>query len=410
MPPRISVIIPSCNRRHSLERVLQALEAQTAPPASFEVIVALDGSTDGSEELLAGWQSNGRLPGLRFFNQENAGQAAARSRGALLARTPLLLFLDDDVVPEASFIAAHLERHAGGEHLAVLGDAPVERRTDESLHHLGVWAWWHDTYYTRRQPGGRPGSRDFCSGNVSLRRDDFFAAGGFNPAFRGYGGEDYELGYRLLQRGVRFVCEPRAAARHHHRSSVAGVLRQTRQEAGGDALMARLHPELLPGLRLGSLPQGSYRYLALLALTLPWLGDLAAALGRLFLPVLEGAKLRRMWLRLFNHLRGYAYWRGVRQEFGSYPALRRFQQQAPPLPVVHLEISGGLPAELPEVWVEGPARLRVTWHGRPLGELETETFLAGPLHPFLAAWLADKLEARLWLALNQELSARPEEL
>ena len=49
---RISVIIPTYNRRHVLERTLPGVLAQDFPPQDYEVIVVMDGSTDGTAELL----------------------------------------------------------------------------------------------------------------------------------------------------------------------------------------------------------------------------------------------------------------------------------------------------------------------------------------------------------------------
>ncbi|MCL4498669.1 MAG: glycosyltransferase family 2 protein, partial [Chloroflexi bacterium] len=49
--PGISVIIPTRNRADILDRCLRALERQTAPAGSFEVIVSDDGSTDDTRRV-----------------------------------------------------------------------------------------------------------------------------------------------------------------------------------------------------------------------------------------------------------------------------------------------------------------------------------------------------------------------
>jgi GT2 family glycosyltransferase len=399
--PQISVIVPSYNRCDSLKAVLEGLLEQTAPPEAFEVAVVLDGSTDRSQAMLVEMQL--RMPNLRWFWQENRGQAAARNQGAGRARGPVLLFLDDDVVPAPDLVQINLEWHQTGERIAVLGEARLARSGRDSLYHVGVWAWWEDTYHRRAQAGRRAGYRDFCTGNVSLRKDDFWSVGGFDPAFRGYGGEDFELGYRLLQAGVRFIPERRAQAVHYHRTRVSGVLRATRQEAHGDALMGRKHPELRAGLRLGRMPKGRYLYLALLALRLPWLGDVLAAAGRLCLPWLERARMRRKWLELFNHLRGYSYWRGVREALGSLAVLQAFQREAPPLPVCSIDLTDGLPEELPQLWVEGPGLVELSFNGQRLGVVELESHLDGPLHERLAQDMLKKMDKRLALALDRAL-------
>jgi glycosyltransferase involved in cell wall biosynthesis len=395
----LSVVIPSFNRRASLDLVLRALAAQSLPREQFEIIVVLDGSTDGSAELLRAWQA-GPLPNLRWRWQPNAGQAQARNQGALLARAPVLVFVDDDIAAAPDLLAVHAARHAAGQRIAVLGDSRLVREQRESYYHLLVWAWWEDTYHRRALPGRQPGYRDFCAGNVSLRRDDFLAAGGFDPAFRGYGGEDFELGWRLLRAGVALHADRRAQALHYHRTTVRGNLRATRQEGRADVLLGRKHPELRAGLRLMKVTNDRYGLLIRLAMMAPRLGDALMLAERAALPLYERAQMRRRWLKAFNNLRGYAYWRGVRDALGSWPALRRYQAGALPLPEAHIELdAGGLPAELPPLWVDGPSRVALFVQGQPLGTLELEEPIQDPLRPFLAETIAK------WLARRQPAGA-----
>jgi GT2 family glycosyltransferase len=390
-----SVIIPSYNRQATLELVLRGLATQTASPESFEVIVVLDGSTDDSAASIAAWQQSGRLPNLRSHWQPNRGQAAARNAGAGLAQAPVLLFLDNDIVPEPDLLEAHLRWREHEAPLVVLGDCHIVRQPDDSLCHLGMWAWWEDFYYQRALPGHQPNYRDFCAGNASLRREDFLRAGGFDASFRGYGGEDYELGYRLLHAGVRFVADRKAQAHHHHRATVPGVLRMARQEARGDVLLGKKHPELRAGLSMARVPPGPYGLLVRLALQCPALGNPLMAMLLRVLPIFERAQMRRRWMEYFGHVRGYAYWRGVRDALGSWPALLDFQAGALPSPRHTLDIAQGLPQELPPFWMHGPATLDLTWQGQPLGELSW----LGPLEVSLPSYLADQITRRFWAGI-----------
>lgn len=390
-----SVIIPSYNRRATLEMVLEGLARQTLPHDAFEVIVVLDGATDDSAAMLADWQRAGRLEQLRWHSQPNSGQALARNAGVKLAAAPVVVFLDDDVVPEPELLAVHVAHHRTGARQAVLGDCLVVRERRDSLYHLGVWAWWEDTYQRRALPGRQPGYRDFCAGNVSLRRDDFLAVGGFDPAFRGYGGEDFELGYRLLRSGVALVADRSARARHYHRTTVRGVLRATRQEGQGDVLLGRKHPELRAGLRLMSIPRDRYGLLVRTAVQTPAIGDRIVALLTVVLPIFERMQMRRRWLAYFNHVRGYAYWRGVRDALGSWAVLLAYRRGALPLPHQQLDISDGLPANLPPLWVDGPSTLDITYRGRQLGTLRLPGAIEEPLRPYLARQLIEQLGPQL---------------
>src|SRR5262249_43416700 len=101
-PPRVSVITPTYNRKNSLISTLQALARQTVTPATFEVVVISDGSSDGTAEALAGLATP---YALRCFEQDHQGPAAARNLGVHEAHGELLVFLDDDVVPDPELIA-----------------------------------------------------------------------------------------------------------------------------------------------------------------------------------------------------------------------------------------------------------------------------------------------------------------
>jgi glycosyltransferase involved in cell wall biosynthesis len=77
--PELSIIIPTYNRIGRLRACLQALAEQTLPFSGFEVIVAVDGATDGTMEMLAALQTPYALTAIY---QENQGQQVARNKGA----------------------------------------------------------------------------------------------------------------------------------------------------------------------------------------------------------------------------------------------------------------------------------------------------------------------------------------
>ncbi len=86
---QISVVIPSHNRGHSLDRALQSVYAQTS--AVDEVILVDDGSSDGSAA-----RAETQFPGLVVIQQSQRGVSAARNRGILAARHDWIALLDSD--------------------------------------------------------------------------------------------------------------------------------------------------------------------------------------------------------------------------------------------------------------------------------------------------------------------------
>lgn len=86
---RISVVIPTYNRKTPLERALNSVFSQTLEP--LEVIVVDDGSSDGSADLV-----RRTFPQATYIYQENAGVSAARNTAIRLANGEWLAFLDSD--------------------------------------------------------------------------------------------------------------------------------------------------------------------------------------------------------------------------------------------------------------------------------------------------------------------------
>ena len=109
----ISVIIPLYNRAKTITKTLKSLQKQSYE--NFEVIIVNDGSTDGSEKVVAKFlKQNKPKQNLYFFNQTNQGAPAARNRGFREAKGEYLLFCDADavLVPDAlQVMLAGLQAH-----------------------------------------------------------------------------------------------------------------------------------------------------------------------------------------------------------------------------------------------------------------------------------------------------------
>ena len=86
---KISVIIPTYNRKHTLERAIKSVLSQTFNVA--EIIVVNDGSNDGTEQ----WLKN-KFPAITLLSQPNIGVSGARNAGIRAAKEQWVAFLDSD--------------------------------------------------------------------------------------------------------------------------------------------------------------------------------------------------------------------------------------------------------------------------------------------------------------------------
>jgi len=312
--PAISVIIPTFNRKAELLRTINGLQNQTVPFSLFEIIVVVDGSADGTIEILENFVTPLTL---RVITQTNLGPAAARNLGADSARAPLLLFLDDDVEPAPSLIEAHMRAHSKKQGLAVVGPyLPVHQ--GNSFTHIQLKSWWSNTFQTMLQPGHRFTYRDLLAGNLSLEAKLFTRLGGFNPHLRVH--EDYEFGMRLIKADFPLAIESEAKAYHHVTSSFSHILKRKTEEGKADVIIAKLHPEFLQTIPFAQSYQHrapGNSYLRLLAFYLPSLGDALAGISQSVLDILEKLHLRNHWRQLYTAFQNYWYWRGVASKIGT---------------------------------------------------------------------------------------------
>ena len=318
----ISVVIPTYQRCASLRRTLEALARQTIAPTEYEVIVAIDGSDDGTKEMVAGFDAPYRLASVW---QPNRGRAAARNAGIRVARGDLVVFLDDDMEPVPGFLLAHREAHPPGSRRAVVGPAPIlaEASSPPIVHYRASGMRAHQDQLA--QPGYRLGFRDVYTGNLSLARSVLLEVGGFDETFRLYGHEDYELGLRLLKAGVELGYRADATAHQRYDKDFAALARDCIARGRTAVLFARKHPEVAPSLRLAAYDAGPKVSRVVRALML-WLTDrwpgfpdrVARATTRL-----EQRKPPRLY-SYYTFVLDYFFWAGARA------ALRESAETPPP--------------------------------------------------------------------------------
>jgi len=99
----VSVVIPVLNDAETLQAQIKALFEQRNAP-HFEIIVADNGSTDGSKELVLEWKGSDR-PSVLIDASHRRGANVARNAGVKAARSDKVLFCDGDDVASADWVA-----------------------------------------------------------------------------------------------------------------------------------------------------------------------------------------------------------------------------------------------------------------------------------------------------------------
>lgn len=219
-PSRIGVIISTYNNPRWLEKTLWGYMSQSRP--ADEIIIADDGSGTETRKLIERYAKS--LP-IKHVWHEDKGfrKTAILNKAILAAESDYLVFTDQDCIPRADFLAVHERYAAQGRFLsggyfklpmAISELITQEDVTSGRVHSLkwlrryglkmkfkasklfrsAAWAWLmnHIT----------PARASWNGMNSSGWKADIVAANGFDERMQ-YGGEDRELGERLVNAGIR---------------------------------------------------------------------------------------------------------------------------------------------------------------------------------------------------------------
>ena len=239
--PKVSVIIPTYNRKGLLCETLNSLAQQTYPSDHFEVIIVDDGSTDGTAAITA--ESFPFI--LRYFSQSNQGDATARNLGAQQSQADILVFLDDDILVEPGYLT----------HLIQAQDMEYNRIV------IGTWdLWLAETPPFSQSPNASANLdhidtvtelpfRDVFSNNMALRRDAYFKIGMMQGLdFPGSSMWcDLDFNYRAFRQGFEFRRSTKAICWHRDYTALSldASKKRAKTAAYRAVVLFQRYPELL---------------------------------------------------------------------------------------------------------------------------------------------------------------------
>jgi glycosyltransferase involved in cell wall biosynthesis len=379
-PPAVSVIIPTVGRPRAVERCVAALARERAAGVALEVVLVDDsrpGSATARPDLPTG------VP-VRHLETSGQGAAAARNAGAAAAEADLLLFLDDDLIPEPGLIRRHLERQpADGRERIVIGYSPP-RPARRTLAGQGAALWWEDHYQGKRDLAAMT-FVEALTGNMSVRRATWDRLGPFDVGFGRRRREDWDWGIRALRLGAELVYEHGAVAGHEFNVGTGQKLGHAVDEGAGDALLVERCPEAIASLPAAGWPRGlagdPRAALALLALRPAFARRIVATA----LDVVDRSGWPLRWQRLFLLAYVAAYAEGFRAAGGRRPAR----------PVLPVELASDAAIPAPAV---ASAVVDVRVHGRRVARVPPHE---GRWSGALASRIADAVPWLSWHELVQ---------
>jgi GT2 family glycosyltransferase len=233
----VTIVIPSWNGRHLLERFLPSVLAEAAryraaSDARVEVLVVDDGGTDGTPEWIEARAAEAAVPLRCLRRPENRGFGAACNAGVAAAAHELVFLLNNDVEVEPGALAPLVERFHSldkGRPFAVHGRmvdlaSGQEVGTGKAGGFARGFLRVHRSYVTRGAARAEPADLPSIfagAGAALVDRAVFLELGGFDPLFAPFYFEDVELSYRAWKRGFTVGYEPRSVVRHQFSSTIA---------------------------------------------------------------------------------------------------------------------------------------------------------------------------------------------
>jgi len=220
----LSVVIPTRNRAEFLATALESIAGQDLPPDQFEVLVIDNGSSDRTKEVVD--QMRSRLSNVRYFYESEPGLHVGRHRGLQEAKTEQLVYADDDIRAEPTWLGAIAENFSDPKVSMVGGNNYPDFKGPVPSWLEKMWAVPSQGGQLLGQlsilslpEGQRPISPLFIWGcNFSIRKQVLLDAGGFHP--------DAMPGDLIRFRGdgethvSRYVQEHKLACRFDSRASV----------------------------------------------------------------------------------------------------------------------------------------------------------------------------------------------
>lgn len=192
-PIEISIVIPTFNRKLSLERTLMSLVEQTYPMSKYEVIVCDDiSSNDGTEQLVKELMSSNCL-NIKYYKVESIypGPSAPRNLGVKKSSGSIIGFIDDDCVAFSSWIEQGAKTILD-ENMDVVQGSVIPKYPPFEVKNIF------------KMPRGIAHTKDngfYVTANLFMKKKTFLESGGFDEEIKW--GEDTDLVYRSLRNGAR---------------------------------------------------------------------------------------------------------------------------------------------------------------------------------------------------------------
>ncbi|MCB9086665.1 MAG: glycosyltransferase family 2 protein [Bdellovibrionaceae bacterium] len=206
---KISIVIPTHNRKESLFRLLRSIELQEIKKSDVEVLVVfnLPNSTLKNEVH----ERFRKSINCTVLVSGRLGVNYARHMGGNHALGKILVYLDDDCrLSDPKYLEKLLDLHKAHPEAAAIGgpySLPAGAGSIERVYHQISLSWLENSVFDA------PWTRNLVGGNVSYKRFVFDRGLNFNSKIR-FGGAETDFHMRLQKHGLRLLYSPSLVVEH----------------------------------------------------------------------------------------------------------------------------------------------------------------------------------------------------
>jgi GT2 family glycosyltransferase len=218
--PSVAIVIPVFNKSNLTNDCLEVLLPTIGSGTDVEVIVVDDASTDDTPAVLEGWAArDSRIRSVR--NAQNSGFIDTCNRGAAEATSDVILFLNNDTIPQPGWLEPILRLFRDDPLVGVVGskllfaDGRLQEAGGVVFKDGGAWNIGRDEPDAESPPYTHVREVDFCSGAVlATPRAVWEEIGGFDTRFRPAYYEDVDYCFTVRRRGLKVVYQPQSSVIH----------------------------------------------------------------------------------------------------------------------------------------------------------------------------------------------------
>ena len=190
---------------HAFEKSLSAVFKSNYK--NFEVIAVSDFSNKQSIEIAM------KYPCKIIRLSKNGGSAAARNKGASLAKGKILIFLDSDVQIKTDALGLiNKSYNSKKKEIALQGVYSHAPNYDK---YITQYLQSYHCYYLFSEVEKKKYTETLCTNIFSIKRDIFLKLRGFDASFNNANSEDAEFGFRLIKMGYKIPIERKVNTIHH---------------------------------------------------------------------------------------------------------------------------------------------------------------------------------------------------